>query len=303
MSSVFSHFQDFLQKAYGDDPPAKIPPEVAGAVLCVAGNKGVRTSHNTLTTAGSSKAPSPCPDFTQFKGLMNMMEGIGSMLLKAKELDGFHMAQKQSLAKTSSSESLTHNDSQCSQATTTSTPLHLTMPQEPEKPEPEKAESGGGGACKENDKQAEKPLKGLEEYEQGAFELLNGRAQNKKCMRRPCASSEVLSGKNAKTEGKKEKGQQTPKVEPPKKVQKQQGWGCLRCRGNINGCSTCSKESFGGIKFYSRAEWVRYSQKNLAKGKWQHTLYKRGWVSSWECLRCIFGSNGVPCEKDTKKLA
>ena len=232
-----------------------------------------------------------------------MMEGIGSMLLKAKELDRFHMAQKQSLAKTSSSESLTHNDSQCSQATTTSTPLHLTMPQEPEKPEPEKAESGGGGACKENDKQAGKPLKGLEEYEQGAFELLNGRAQNKKCMRRPCASSEVLSGKNAKTEGKKEKGQQTPKVEPPKKVQKQQGWGCLRCRGNINGCSTCSKESFGGIKFYSRAEWVRYSQKNLAKGKWQHTLYKRGWVSSWECLRCIFGSNGVPCEKDTKKLA
>ena len=56
MSSVFSHFQDFLQKAYGDDPPAKIPPEVAGVVLCVAGNKGVRTSHKTLTTAGSSKA-------------------------------------------------------------------------------------------------------------------------------------------------------------------------------------------------------------------------------------------------------
>ena len=115
------------------------------------------------------------------------------------------MAQKQSLAKTSSSESLTHNDFQCSQATTTSTPLPLTMPQEPEKPEPEKAESGGGGACEENNKQAEKPLKGLEEYEQEAFELLNGRAQNKKCVRRPCASSEMLSGKNARLKARKKR--------------------------------------------------------------------------------------------------
>lgn len=35
-------------------------------------------------------------------------------------------------------------------------------------------------------------------------------------------------------------------------------FGCIRCRGDTNGCSTCLQPTFGGTRFRSRGEWKAY---------------------------------------------
>ena len=42
-------------------------------------------------------------------------------------------------------------------------------------------------------------------------------------------------------------------------------WGCIRCRGNVNGCKACRKPGFSGRKFYSRGEWKEWAAANGKK--------------------------------------
>lgn len=35
-------------------------------------------------------------------------------------------------------------------------------------------------------------------------------------------------------------------------------FGCIRCRGDTNGCSTCLQSSFQGTRFTSRDQWKEY---------------------------------------------
>lgn len=46
-------------------------------------------------------------------------------------------------------------------------------------------------------------------------------------------------------------------------------FGCVRCRGNVNGCSTCHSPHFSGTRFSSREEWSRWHQRKQQglKGK------------------------------------
>ena len=258
---------------YGDDPPARNPQEVAGAVLSLAGSRGVRNSHKTLvpTSSGTnvSKGASQVDLGMCNHRMMSIMEGLGSMLLKAKELDtcNIQLMQNKRLASGSSSESLHQDDSQEASAKTMALPAPaaaLPLTNVPATPADAPAVNENGKH--DNDKQ---PPKDLADYENEAFQLLESRV--KKGMKRPCASSEKLSQKpGTKAKSQRVKEEQQAKQELPKNsknVKKCQGWGCLRCRGNVNGCSSCSKSNFEGLKFYSRQEWVQYHQKNGGKSK------------------------------------
>ena len=179
---------------YGDDPPARNPQEVAGAVLSLAGSRGVRNSHKTLvpTSSGTnvSKGASQVDLGMCNHRMMSIMEGLGSMLLKAKELDtcNIQLMQNKRLASGSSSESLRQDDSQEASAKTMALPAPaaaLPLTNVPATPADAPAVNENGKH--DNDKQ---PPKDLADYENEAFQLLESRL--KKGMKRPCASSEKL---------------------------------------------------------------------------------------------------------------
>ena len=35
-------------------------------------------------------------------------------------------------------------------------------------------------------------------------------------------------------------------------------WGCIRCRGNVHGCDSCSFEGFQGLRLNGSAAWHAY---------------------------------------------
>lgn len=43
-------------------------------------------------------------------------------------------------------------------------------------------------------------------------------------------------------------------------------FGCLRCRGNIKGCSQCLQPSYNGLRFSSRQQWCQWEQARKAQG-------------------------------------
>ena len=107
----------------------------------------------------------------------------------------------------------------------------------------------------------------LEEFELQAFGKLAAKAKAKnKGMKRPAAaaSATVPNQKAApKAKGKK-----------ATTVGSKNGWkpacgvfGCLRCRGNINGCDTCWSPMFNGKRFSSRKEWATFMAQKAVQNK------------------------------------
>lgn len=107
----------------------------------------------------------------------------------------------------------------------------------------------------------------LEEFELQAFGKLAAKAKAKNTgMKRPAAaaSATVPNQKAApKTKGKK-----------ATTVGSKNGWkpasgvfGCLRCRGNINGCDTCWSPMFNGKRFSSRKEWATFMAQKAVQNK------------------------------------
>ena len=41
-------------------------------------------------------------------------------------------------------------------------------------------------------------------------------------------------------------------------------FGCIRCRGNIKGCSQCVQPGYAGLRFLSRQDWSKWHQANQA---------------------------------------
>ena len=99
----------------------------------------------------------------------------------------------------------------------------------------------------------------LAEFEEQAFKKLSAKASGKcKALKRPAAAaSATVSSQKA-----------SPKASSKKTVKSKNGWkpsagvyGCLRCRGNIAGCSTCWSPLFNGQRFSSREEWKKFMAK------------------------------------------
>ena len=106
--------------------------------------------------------------------------------------------------------------------------------------------------------------KSLEDYEQEAFDaLVKKRPAASKVCKRP-ASKQPLPEKSSKiakialapNESKKKAGNSKSKLL----------LGCIRCRGNINGCSSCQSESFQGLRLHGRAAWSKWYNDRKLKG-------------------------------------
>ena len=107
----------------------------------------------------------------------------------------------------------------------------------------------------------------LEEFELQAFKRLSAKAKAKsKGLKRPAAASSSTASKQ----------QPAPKATSNKAstVASKKGWkpacgvfGCLRCRGNKNGCDTCWSPMFTGKRFSSRKEWATFVAQKAVQNK------------------------------------
>ena len=98
----------------------------------------------------------------------------------------------------------------------------------------------------------------LESIEEANYAQLQERNVKAKSMKRPAACSEMSAKKKPKAKAKA--SGKAKAVAQASSVQR----GCLRCRGNPNGCSACLKDSFSGMRM-SRQEWVQHARLNNLK--------------------------------------
>ena len=104
----------------------------------------------------------------------------------------------------------------------------------------------------------ENDAKGLEQYEQEAFQALKDR-QETKPMKRPCsAKGKAKPACKHPPPSKKPQGVSKTKEAPKLKL------GCRKCRGCSNGCAQCRSPSYSGIRM-NREEWLAFSKKHGLK--------------------------------------
>lgn len=96
--------------------------------------------------------------------------------------------------------------------------------------------------------------KSLEDHENEAMAvLLKKPSANKLVPTRP-ATGDNLAGSSSNIKANT--------AIPAKKI-----FGCIRCRGNPNGCDSCHSDNFGGKRFKGRADYNTWVQKQAAAGK------------------------------------
>ena len=99
--------------------------------------------------------------------------------------------------------------------------------------------------------------KTLADFEKEAFEALQSKRQPKS--KEPKTKKDPNS-KLTKEDGKKSKGNQKTMKKPAAAVA--QVLGCIRCRGNTNGCESCRSPSFKGLRLPGRAAWLAWHEEH-----------------------------------------
>ena len=97
--------------------------------------------------------------------------------------------------------------------------------------------------------------KTLEEYEEenkAALEKRDSKKKKEKATGTPAAKQAMKRPASCKAYPKQKKAKEDDK-------ENTLGKGCLRCRGNRNGCDTCNKSGFKGLKL-TRAEWNQHAK-------------------------------------------
>lgn len=110
----------------------------------------------------------------------------------------------------------------------------------------------------------------LEDYENAAFQAIQQKKGGKQtaknttkpkpapCMKRPSASGQVLKRPAAAPQQVAPNEKPTPKHSRKKMLT---CWGCIRCRGNVHGCSSCDSDTFAGQRLNGREAWAAYMKK------------------------------------------
>ena len=152
-----------------------------------------------------------------------------------------------------------------------------------------------GASCTDGKDQEMPPADAsLESFEEEAFARLQARKQNGKVLKKPaCSKPAKASTVKTKVEpkatmakskpGPKAKASSSKPKASPKKQSKQNSkpvrktcgksqqepagncWGCIRCRGNTLGCSTCRQQGFRGLRVHGRDAWKRWHMSKTAK--------------------------------------
>ena len=269
-----------MEKVYNhDDYPKPVDPTVATGVKSLLSKTPVRDTHEAVND--SKKPKGKAAGQTCEQSPMQLLSMIASMMQKAKKIDECTVellqpvmknnAEQQEAASTLAKSSplalqdrnLTHSKSSLS--------FHSSSQDEPSAlqmatiPQPDKADDTHQ-AKRENDNDVPPQAQSLEDYEKEAFQRLQGKQNGGKAFKRPACSKVPNSLPKAKS-CPKAKAKPGPKAKAKgclkacdKKQSKPAGncWGCIRCRGNTSGCSTCKKQGFQGLRLNGRDAWKRW---------------------------------------------
>ena len=105
----------------------------------------------------------------------------------------------------------------------------------------------------ETAKCSDKTSKTLADFEQEAFEALQkSKQKGTKQMKKPAAAAPKAKS-NAKSAGKAASKKIIPSASSKKMV-----YGCIRCRGNTAGCSSCQNPNFLGLRLPGRSAWLAW---------------------------------------------
>ena len=100
-------------------------------------------------------------------------------------------------------------------------------------------------------------LQSLEDFEQQAFQSLQGVSQKGKgggaAQKKPAAAVSVKKPAGLLKVWKKPAGVQ--------------GFGCIRCRGNLNGCESCLSPDFKGLRLVGRQAWKEWMENRKLQQK------------------------------------
>ena len=112
-------------------------------------------------------------------------------------------------------------------------------------------------------------VKSLQDYEAEAYEALQQRAgcnsklknakQKSTEMKKPSCSTKTFKKPAASVTMVK---QSVSKAKPQAKTLL---LGCIRCRGNINGCQSCISPTFKGLRLHGRKAWLEWRKKHMLK--------------------------------------
>ena len=251
-----------------DDLPLRRAPEkLISCAMCVGQQIKIRGSSKELSqlvakSSGTSQDPSSGGMSSHMENIMAMNSKLMTAVLdKAKILDelvSLKMSDrdKQDFLRSGSGSSSGQEDqpgllnAKALPPATESAPLPLpsTSPSEDD--------------TKENNITKDKPSMSLEEYEALAHQSISKRkAKSLDCaMKRP-AACKAKPGPKPKA---KAKNKSSSSSSQPASFVKKGIFGCIRCRGNTNGCSSCWNPNFQGLRFSSRQEWVTWKQQQDA---------------------------------------
>ncbi len=97
-----------------------------------------------------------------------------------------------------------------------------------------------------------KTLEDYEEENKAALEIRDSKKKKEKATVTPAAKRAMKRPASCKAYPKQKKAKEDDK-------ENKLGKGCLRCRGNGNGCETCNKSGFKGLRL-TRAQWVQHAK-------------------------------------------
>ena len=149
-------------------------------------------------------------------------------------------------------------------------PLPAPAPPEESAAKPVEAPKASAALPVEAPKEQTKPVdqgsersQSLDDWNNAAFEALKAKKKTEAEKKAPKKSKKQPKAK-AQPKGKAAK-KQSQKSTGNTKLKKLTTFGCIRCRGNPNGCSTCHNGSFTGKRFSSREEWAKWAKLNGKK--------------------------------------
>lgn len=270
--------QAFLEACYEPDNwPLRSPPDIVANVGTIVKQVKIRVNSKDLKNVPT---PQQASSSSTMAGGVDHFMGIGcklmSMLMdQAKALDALKSQQVNNdqnglqLARSSSHQSL---ESPESNPSTIDLLNRKVLPVESKEPLPlpaPSAEHETEGTPEEIAEDKANDQKSLEDYEMEAHDMLTKRQARAidAVMKRPASKA---ASQKATHVPKKKKSSSKDDDMPSKKLSpefKKGIYGCLRCRGNVKGCSTCWEPSFQGQRFSSRSEWSSFVQKKSLKAK------------------------------------
>ena len=272
-----------MAKAYPDESPVKTSLDMASSVAATMKTAAVRKSHASVRDTYMVETKNRNVESAT-------LEALEKLLDKAKRLDDTFSrtaGSAGSINVSSSIAALGQPELLRSQSSSSNSLFEVPTPQQhldlPVVPAPQdtkvaQAEQSQNGqpsrrpsASEECDTNMEiepdnkKKTKTLEDFETEAFQLLQARKQGS-VMKRPGSrkSPQVFKRPGANSILKNRDLEKTATKAAASGSKKMTCWGCVRCRGNVHGCSSCAMKDFRGERLNGRDAWKKYMHK---KGK------------------------------------